>query len=321
MYLNLVDVGLVLVVVLSAFSGYRRGLILSLLDLVRWIGGWLLAIFLYRPVSTVIGSAFGGDDTLRIPIVFLVLVVLFGIVIQFVGWRLLRRIPTEYHMNLPNRLLGIIPGLFNGLILAAILSGLLFAIPLNDAFAEQVQDSRVAGELAVVTDTIENTLTPIFEPALRQTLTQIKTIEPESNELVELPFKVTNAKPAPELEEQMLQLVNQERTSRGLKPLVMDEELRQVARGHSEDMFVRGYFSHYTPEGKDPFDRMREAGVTFRTAGENLALAPTLQLAHTGLMNSPGHRANILHTQFGRVGIGILDGGRRGIMVSQEFRN
>jgi uncharacterized protein YkwD len=321
MYTNLVDVALVLVVALSAFSGYKRGLILNSLDLVRWIGGWLLAILLYRPISNLIGSAVSGDDTLRIPIVFLILVVLFGILIQFVGWRLIRRIPAEYHMNLPNRLFGIVPGLFNGLILAAILSGLLFAVPLNDTFAEQVQDSRVAGELAVVTDTIENTLTPIFEPALRQTLTRIQTIEPESNELVELPFKVTNAKPAPELEEQMLTLVNQERTSRGLKPLVMDEELRKVAREHSEDMFVRGYFSHYTPEGKDPFDRMRDAHVTYRTAGENLALAPTLQLAHTGLMNSPGHRANILHTQFGRVGIGILDGGRRGIMVSQEFRN
>ena len=321
MYPNLVDAGLVLVVALSAFSGFQRGLILSLLDLVRWIGGWLLAIFLYRPVSNVLGSAVGGDETLRIPVVFLVLVVLFGILIQLVGWRLLRRMPSRYHMNLPNRLLGVIPGLFNGLILAAILSGLLFAIPLNDTFAEQVQDSRVAGELAVVTDTIENTLTPIFEPALRQTLTRIQTIEPGSDETVELPFKVTNAHVAPDLEERMLELINQERMSRGLKALVMDEELRSVARDHSQDMFERGYFSHYTPEGKDPFARMRDAGVTFRTAGENLALAPTLQLAHTGLMNSPGHRANILHTQFGRVGIGILDGGRRGIMVSQEFRN
>ena len=66
---------------------------------------------------------------------------------------------------------------------------------------------------------------------------------------------------------------------------------------------------------------MTEAGVKFRTAGENLALAPTLQLAHTGLMNSPGHRANILRPEFGRLGIGIMDGGFRGIMVSQEFRN
>jgi uncharacterized protein YkwD len=119
----------------------------------------------------------------------------------------------------------------------------------------------------------------------------------------------------------MLDLINNERTSRGLKPLEADPELTEVARRHSADMFARGYFSHYTPEGEDPFDRMKDAGVKFRTAGENLALAPTLQIAHTGLMNSPGHRANILRPQFGRVGIGIMDGGRRGIMVSQEFRN
>jgi uncharacterized protein YkwD len=66
---------------------------------------------------------------------------------------------------------------------------------------------------------------------------------------------------------------------------------------------------------------MREANVRFVTAGGNLALAPTVQIAHTGLMNSPGHRANILRKDFGRVGIGIMDGGIRGLMVSQEFRN
>jgi uncharacterized protein YkwD len=86
-------------------------------------------------------------------------------------------------------------------------------------------------------------------------------------------------------------------------------------------MFARGYFSHHTPDGKDPFDRMREGEVRFRTAGENLALAPTLQIAHNGLMDSPGHRANILRPQFGRLGIGILDGGRYGLMVTQKFRN
>jgi uncharacterized protein YkwD len=66
---------------------------------------------------------------------------------------------------------------------------------------------------------------------------------------------------------------------------------------------------------------MHQSNVQFLTAGENLALAPTLSVAHTGLMNSPGHRANILRAQFGRVGIGIIDGGMRGFMVSHEFRN
>ena len=119
----------------------------------------------------------------------------------------------------------------------------------------------------------------------------------------------------------MLELVNSERTAAGLQPLAADPELTEVARQHSADMFKRGYFAHVTPENRSPFDRIREADVRFLTAGENLALAPTVQLAHNGLMNSPGHRANILPSSFGRVGIGIMDGGMHGLMVTQNFRN
>jgi uncharacterized protein YkwD len=119
----------------------------------------------------------------------------------------------------------------------------------------------------------------------------------------------------------MLDMVNKERTKQGLQPLKPDPELTNVGRTHSKDMFARGYFAHVNPEGKDPFDRMKEAHVNFYAAGENLALAQTLEIAHTNLMNSPGHRENILNPSFGRLGIGILDGGFYGLMISQEFRN
>ncbi|RYY59712.1 MAG: hypothetical protein EOO12_15930, partial [Chitinophagaceae bacterium] len=116
-------------------------------------------------------------------------------------------------------------------------------------------------------------------------------------------------------------LVNEERAQQGLPALKPDPEMTAVARAHARDMFARGYFSHYTPERKDPFDRMQASGVRFLTAGENLALGQTLQICHRGLMNSPGHRANILHASFGRLGIGVLDGGLYGLMIAQEFRN
>ena len=119
----------------------------------------------------------------------------------------------------------------------------------------------------------------------------------------------------------MLELVNQERANAGLKPVKWDPEILPVARAHSRDMFARGYFSHYTPEGKDPFDRMKSGGIKYFSAGENLALGPTLKICHDGLMKSPGHRANILNPSYGRLGIGILDGGAYGLMISQEFRN
>jgi uncharacterized protein YkwD len=112
-----------------------------------------------------------------------------------------------------------------------------------------------------------------------------------------------------------------QKEKRGLQPLKSDPELTNVARNHSRDMFERGYFSHYTPEGKDPFDRMKAANVQFVAAGENLALGQTLPICHQGLMNSPGHRANILRPNYNRLGIGILDGGIHGLMISQEFRN
>jgi uncharacterized protein YkwD len=66
---------------------------------------------------------------------------------------------------------------------------------------------------------------------------------------------------------------------------------------------------------------MRASGVKYLSAGENLALGQTLSICHTGLMNSPGHRANILDNSYGRVGIGVLDGGMHGLMITQNFRN
>jgi uncharacterized protein YkwD len=251
----------------------------------------------------------------------MIVVVVAVILIQLLGRLLLRKVPRDIHLSRTNRLLGTLPGLVNGFVTAAIASGLLFAMPVSDGLSQRVQESPLANNFAVYADKIENALAPVFDPAIRQTFNRVTTIEPGSNELVKLPFKVEHTQPLPNLEAQMLEMVNQERTSRGLKPLKADPELTEVARQHSADMFARGYFSHYTPEGIDPFQRMQAADVRFRTAGENLALAPTLQIAHTGLMNSPGHRANILNPNFGRVGIGIMDGGRRGIMVSQEFRN
>lgn len=319
--INWVDIFLVLVVVANAISGWHRGVILGFVDLVRLIGSWAIALLIFRPFSDLLGALTGWEETWRLPISLLLLVILFGVLIHTLGSKLAQRIPREYRLHRTNRVLGALPGIASGLVMAAIVSGLLFALPLSETVSKTVEESRLGDSLATVTDGLEETLGPVFQPAINETLQNLKVVQPGSNETVQLPFKVENTVPVPELEAQMLELVNQERTSRGLKPVAADPGLTEVARRHSADMFARGFFSHYTPEGKDPFDRMRDANVRFRTAGENLALAPTLQIAHTGLMNSPGHRANILNPNFGRLGIGILRGGRRGIMVSQEFRN
>lgn len=129
-------------------------------------------------------------------------------------------------------------------------------------------------------------------------------------------------------EQDVLDLLNAARAEHGLEPVSRDDELRHVARAHSRDMYLRGYFAHESPECRehgpdhegctDPFDRMRAHGITYNVAGENLALAPTSQQAHDGLMRSPGHRENILQQDYTRVGIGVYRG-PFGLMVTQNF--
>jgi uncharacterized protein YkwD len=163
-------------------------------------------------------------------------------------------------------------------------------------------------------------MAPIFDPAVHRTL-QALTVDPDSRKSIALRYPVAKTVVRTDLEDAMLDMLNGERTQRGLQPLKADPVLAELARAHSRDMYARGYFSHVTPDGRDLADRMRTARLGYLAAGENLALAPTLAGAHQGLMHSPGHRANILRPQFGRVGIGVLDGGAQGLMVTQDFRN
>lgn len=123
---------------------------------------------------------------------------------------------------------------------------------------------------------------------------------------------------APE-EAKMLELVNAERTSRGLKPLTVDFRLVELARKKSQDMIDKNYFGHNSPTYGSPFDMMKSAGIEYRLAGENLAGAPDVATAHKALMNSEGHRRNILNPGFTKIGIGVAKGGPYGIMFTQMF--
>ncbi|MDO9534182.1 MAG: CAP domain-containing protein [Bacillota bacterium] len=118
---------------------------------------------------------------------------------------------------------------------------------------------------------------------------------------------------------QMFNLVNEERKQRGLNELIIHENLVKVARLKSKDMIDRGYFAHQSPTYGSPFDMIKNAGIAFTYAGENLAGASTVARAHTSLMNSPGHRANILNVNYTHVGIGIVNGGPYGKMFTQMF--
>jgi len=121
-------------------------------------------------------------------------------------------------------------------------------------------------------------------------------------------------------EQQMLDLVNQEREKQGLPALKADPELTKVARVKAKDMIDNNYFDHNSPTYGSPFDMMKKFGVEYNTAGENLAGNSSVDGAHTSLMNSQGHRENILKSEYTSVGIGVVDGGQYGKMFVQMFK-
>ena len=111
-------------------------------------------------------------------------------------------------------------------------------------------------------------------------------------------------------EQEVIRLVNVERAKYGLKPLTEDWELSRVARYKSQDMHDRRYFDHNSPTYGSPFQMMKAFGLSYRSAGENIAMGyRTPQSIVTGWMNSSGHRANILNSSYTKIGVGYVADG------------
>lgn len=316
----LVDLGLIGLIVFAVWRGYRDGLLSACANLLGLVASLWVAFTFYSSASGLVLHIWNLPHGLANIMAFFLLAVLTDALVS-----LLILIAVHYAGPKMSGLqwwhvAGLFPGLINGIITAGYLSSLVLALPLDNPLKVSVRDSHVGPMTAAVVDRLGAPVDQLVQPALND-LSQLFTVEPDSKELVNLPFKVQNPTLCADAEDQMLVLVNKERTSRGIGALTMDGPLQQVGRAHVLDMWQRGYFSHYTPEGKDPFARMDEAGIQYQTAGENLALAPTLDAAHTGLMNSPGHKRNILDPNFHRVGIGCYQSSRYGMMFAQEFTN
>ncbi|WP_106494606.1 CAP domain-containing protein [Lentibacillus sp. Marseille-P4043] len=111
-------------------------------------------------------------------------------------------------------------------------------------------------------------------------------------------------------EQQVVDLTNDERAKQGLSPLKADLELSRVAREKSRDMQANGYFDHNSPTYGSPFDMMKSYGISYRTAGENIARGQrTPEEVVNAWMNSEGHRANILNPDFTHIGVGYAADG------------
>jgi len=325
-----VDIAILLVVAWNIADGVRRGFIGALISLVGFVLSLIISITFYPQVADWASSQWPIPELLAKPLAFGALWLITSILVSVGGGLITRPVAWLIRGTPMDVLLSIIPSALKGLLISGIVLTILLSVPPftpgmpgYQAFAqlrEGIQSSQLAGILVEQTAAFDRFAREVVGEPLSQTLTLL-TIKPEAGERIDLGFRVTSPRIDEAAEAQMLTMLNQERASRGLGPLVRDASIDAVARQHSIDMLQRGYFAHDTPDGQSPFLRMIGGGIRFTEAGENLALAPTVPLAHQGLMNSPGHKDNILRPEFTRVGIGAAIADGRGRMFTQDFAN
>lgn len=326
--LNWLDWLVLLLLVLSAANGTRRGFLVGTLDLVSAAAALGIAFVWERPLADAVVRLI---PAVAPPLAHLgtFLVLLLGVQALIDGtlgrlvWRIVGVLAVG-PLGLLDRALGALPGLARGVVMVTLFLLPFALLPLVPTLSTGIQQSTLANRLVAAALLV----TPMVEARLGQDLEGglpgLLVAPPETEDDTARPLRpgpVGDLEPDPSAEQRMLDLVNGERSRAGLRPLVGDERLRQVARAHSLEMFQLNYFSHTSPTSGSPFDRMRAAGIVFLVAGENLAYAPNVEIAHQGLMTSPGHRANILRPEFGRVGIGVIHSQFQGSMFSQEFTN
>src|SRR3989344_1064337 len=316
--MNWVDLAVIFLVIAFATEGVKRGFFIQLIDIFGLLISLAVSLIFYPQGAQLLIQFFNLPKIAANPLGFLLIWILteslFSLTISIFPSKLIAKI----YENRINKYFGFVPSAINALLFSSFLLLFVVSLPIRSDIKKDIFDSRIGSYLVQKAQVLEKPFNSVFGPIAKQSLTFL-TVKPEEKGSIPLEYTQSQHTVDFESEQKMFELVNQERVKYGVKPLIWDEKLAKVDRDHSQDMFERGYFSHYSPEGKDVGDRLLDQGINYAIAGENLALAPDVTRAHTGLMNSEGHRRNILDPAFSKIGIGAIDGGIYGKMFTQVF--
>lgn len=304
----------------AAWFGYRAGFVATMYSLASWILAVAAALAFEGPAATFIETLAGLPKPLAATIGFVVTIIAVEALFSAAGYVAIRPIVALVRrsaLSAVDRILGTVPATIRALFIVAITILTIQALPASSEVKAAVEMSRTArlvnAEVAAFQPQIE-----AFTGQLSGSSLLVTRIGEDQTEHLDLPDRIDLA-PDPIAEHQLFDLVNEERVQRGLGALARDERLVSVARSHSEEMFKLKYFSHESAVSGSPFDRLMVAAISYTGAGENLAYAQSVSVAHRALMDSPGHRENILRPEFSRIGIGVINGGVYGRMVTQLF--
>lgn len=315
---NYIDLVIIAFLIYFAGNAFRYGFWILIADFISFLGSLVLSLLSYKFISEFLRANFTLGSSISNALGFLISAIVIESLLGFILGNLIHKLPEKLRKHKLNKYLSLIPSLGEGIILIAFLLTLIMSLPIKPQIKSDIEDSKIGNYLLGKTMIVEKYINEVFGGVINDSLTYL-TVKPEGRESVSLEVKKLSLSVDEKSESQMFIKVNTERRKLAISELAWDSNLVPIARAHAKDMWERKYFSHYSPEGKDVGDRLNGVKISFTYAGENLALAPTTQTAHTGLVASRGHRENILDPRFKRIGIGVIDNGVYGKMFVQIF--
>lgn len=320
MTLNWIDWIIIAILLFHTYEGWRAGVFYLLTDFLAFAGSLVFAIWLHEPAGNFFADKFGIPEAWKLVVGYIFIGLAAHFIISELSNMVLAKFPKKLLQSRASKWLGSIISTANGFLIIAFFLLVLMILPIRGTIKKDIQMSSIGSFIVRVAEKYGGPLKTVVQEARVQAL-KFFTVSPGSKESMTLNVapEAADLRVDSSLEQAMVKLVNAERKKAGVSELTVDMQITEVARGHSRDMFLRRYFSHYSPEGKDVADRYMAAGIGAGAIGENLAYSPDLETAHEGLMNSPEHKKNILEPRFRRIGIGAISTDSFGIMFTQNF--
>lgn len=313
-----VDLLIIIVIVIGLWQGFMRGFIAQLFLVFSIIGAILVAFWLFPSIGNWFEAQLHVPLTYARPIALAIVFIVSMVGLQIAAGFLQRLIAPIVKVNPVNRIAGMALGGLRQLVNVSIVLALLFTLPIPGGVKMAIDSSRLGRPLMSFAFALERRMARHLEDDGLRSLSY-RIVGTDESTTTALNFTVTDGIPDETSEAKMIALVNATRIKDGAAPLVPNNELREVARKHAQDMLTKGYFSHVSPQGKDALVRVQEASISVLAVGENLANAPNVEIAHTGLLASPGHKRNILSRDFNEIGMGVIDAGNHGKMIVEVF--
>ncbi len=315
---NWIDLAILVFLLFFIMEARKAGFWAILIDFVSFLVSLVIALRVYPSVSEILKNNFSLVRSVANAVGFLFVAILAEAVLGLLLTKLVKRIPEKIIKYRYLKFASAIPAIGETLVLVAFILTLIISFPVSPKIKKDISASKIGGFLVRETSDIEARLGEVFGEIVEDSLTHL-IIRPGSRQSIPISVESQELTIDENAEGEMFRLVNEERKKIGVSELTWRPEIVPVAREHAKDMWERRYFGHVSPEGRDVGDRLEEAVVSYFVAGENLALSPTTRIAHTGLMNSEGHRTNILSEEFKAVGIGVIDNEIYGKLFVQIF--